>query len=68
MARHEFLGSRERIREGLSKMRGWEEGVVQLEPRWMLRHNKTGLICGFSPEAQLPEKKEADVEDAAAAA
>lgn len=70
VARHEFLGSRDKIREGLSKMRGWDVGVVQLEPRWMLRHTETGLICGFSPEAQLlREKKEAaDVKDAAAAA
>jgi hypothetical protein len=47
VAKHPFYGSRHRVLEALSKLRGFSSGLVEVAPE-ALRDPITGLVCGFT--------------------
>lgn len=51
VVRHPFFGT-ERVVGALSRLPGWEEGLVQLQPGSLLRDLQTGLVCGFAIGAE----------------
>jgi len=55
---HPYFGTA-RVVEDLRKMRGWQEGLVELFPslcpggKCMIRDKTTGLVCGFATSAAV---------------
>jgi len=47
VADHSYFGCRESVLKDLTAMKGWDEGLVCLEPGCCLRDSQTGLVMGL---------------------
>jgi len=54
VVKHPFFGSLLVI-EHLKRFGGWFDGLVEIDSASIIRHPKSGLICGLQPLTALPE-------------